>query len=183
MGQSYKDLVDQTERAVSEMPDQELRRAAFDKVFSDRLSTDREFDTYKLLLDLWKSENPIKTNKLQVLLAVNALLVSGLKVSGAVIARDNWPVYAAGAVFSIIWTLSIGRTSLYQEIWQMKLQQLQNRHEGDPRFRVLDASVEKPMAPGLLRCFGAVSSRWYLLFSPFAFAAAWLLLLATSLWP
>ena len=181
MRPSYRDLADQAQRTVAEMPEPDLRRAAFDKVFDDLLSTDREFDTYKLLLDLWKSENPIKTNKLQVLLAVNALLVSGLKVSGAVIAPENWPVYVTGAVFSIIWTLSIGRTSLYQEIWQMKLRQLQDRHEGDPRFRVLDASLEKTTAPGLLRFFGAVSSRWYLLFSPFGFAAAWVLLLAVSL--
>jgi hypothetical protein len=122
-------------------------------------SPDREYETYKLLLDLWKSENPIKTNKLQVLLAVNALLVSGLKVSGAVIAHENWPVYGVGAVFSIIWTLSIGRTSLFQEIWQMKLRQLQDRHKEDPRFHVLDTSVEKRDAPALLRRFGAVSSR------------------------
>ncbi|MBI4520073.1 MAG: hypothetical protein HY701_04510 [Gemmatimonadetes bacterium] len=181
MVQSYRNLADQAERVVSAMPEPELRRAAFDKVYHELLATDRELDAYKLILDLWKSENPIKTNKLQVLLAVNALLVSGLQISGDVIAAENWPVYAAGAVFSVIWTLSIGRTSLYQEIWQIKLRQLQARHEGDPRFQVLDTSAEKPAAPILLRCFGAVSSRWYLVFSPFGFAVAWLLLLAVSL--
>lgn len=181
MGQSYKNLVEQAEHTVSEMHEPELRRAAFDKVFNDLLSTDREYDAYKLLLDLWKSENPIKTNKFQALLAVNALLISGLKVSGAVIAPENWPVYLAGTVLNIIWTLSIGRTSLFQEIWQIKLRTLQGRHGGDPRFQVLDASSEKPNAPRLLRFFGAMSSRWYLLFSPFCFAAAWLLLLGVSL--
>ena len=33
-------------------------------------------DEYKLILDLWKSESPIKTNKLQVLLATNSILVT-----------------------------------------------------------------------------------------------------------
>jgi hypothetical protein len=140
-----------------------------------------DYDTYRTLLDLWKSENPIKTNKLQVLLAVNALLVSGLKVSGDVIDPDNWLVHLAGAVFSAIWTLSIGRTALFQEIWQMKLTRLQHKWKDDPRFQILDTRQDKREAPALLRRFGFVPSRLYLLFSPFAFAAAWVILLVASL--
>jgi len=185
MGKSHHELVEQASSAVSAMDDVKLRQVAFDKVLGDLLppSAEHEYETYKLLLDLWKSENPIKTSKLQVLLAVNALLVSGLKVSGTVIAQENWPVYGAGAVFSIIWMLSIGRTSLFQEIWQIKLRRLQASHNDDPRFRILDSSGEKGNAPALLRWFGAVPSRWYLLFSPLGFAVAWLVLLAASRCP
>ena len=202
METTYNELSAQAELAVSQMKDTELRRVAIEKVFADLLlsanassaprnasgrqtgedALEREYETYKVLLDLWKSENPIKTNKLQVLLAVNALLVSGLKVSGQVIARENWLVYLAGALFSVIWTLSMGRTALFQEIWQMKLTRLQDRRKEDPRFQVLDTRIDKRQAARLLRWFGCVSSRWYLLFSPFGFAAAWLLLLAASLY-
>ena len=65
-----------------------------------------DYQTYKSLLDLWARENPIKTTKLQTLLAVNALLVSAVNISGG-----QWYVYLAGAIFSFIWMFSIGRTS------------------------------------------------------------------------
>ena len=42
----------------------------------DGNNVEHDYEAYKHLLDLWKSENPIKTNKLQVLLAINGLLVT-----------------------------------------------------------------------------------------------------------
>jgi hypothetical protein len=42
----------------------------------------RDLDAYGRLVGLWAQENPIKTNKLQVLLAVNGLLVTGLQING-----------------------------------------------------------------------------------------------------
>ena len=51
----------------------------------------KDFEAYKRYVDLWASENPIKTNKLQVLLVVNGLLVSALQVNGGV-AVVNWPI-------------------------------------------------------------------------------------------
>jgi hypothetical protein len=33
----------------------------------------------------------------------------------------------------------------------------------------------------MIRTFGALSSKWYLLFSPLVFALAWLLILAISI--
>ena len=144
-------------------------------------NVEHDYEAYKHLLDLWKSENPIKTSKLQVLLAVNALLVTGLSVSGQVISKEKWFLYLTGAIFSAIWTLSIGRTALVQELWQMKLRELQERHKDDCRFQVLDTSAQRSRAPLILQRFGSVSSKWYLLFSPFGFAAAWLFLLALSL--
>jgi hypothetical protein len=140
----------------------------------------RDYDAYQALLTLWASENPIKTNKLQVLLAVNALLVSGLQVSGKIVDSGNWLVYLTGALFSAIWTLSIGRTALFQEIWQMKLTRLQHKWTDDPRFQVLDTRQDKQAAPVLLRRLGFVPSRLYLLFSPLAFAAGWVMLLIAA---
>jgi hypothetical protein len=135
-----------------------------------------DYETYKSLLDLWAKENPIKTTKLQVLLAVNALLVSAVNVAGG-----RWFVYLAGAVFSFIWMFSIGRTSLFQDVWQIKIADVQRRHPNDPRFAILDTAAALQRARPLLRAFGAISSRWYLLFSPLVFALGWLGVLILSL--
>ena len=139
-----------------------------------------DYQTYKSLLDLWSRENPIKTAKLQVLLAVNAMLVAALNISGGITA-GKWYLYLAGAVFCTIWTFSIGRTSLFQDIWQIKLNELRRRHPGDPRFSLLETSEQKKQARLMLRVFGMISSKWYLLFTPLLFAVAWLIVLITSL--
>ncbi len=138
-----------------------------------------DYESYKILLDLWKGENPIKTTKLQVLLAVNALLVSAINVSGGFTA-DKWVVYTAGAVFSAIWTFSIGRTSLFQDIWQVKMLELQNHYPDDPRFSILETSEQRKKARWWVRIFGGIPSRWYLLFSPFLLAVAWLVILIVT---
>ena len=138
-----------------------------------------DYESYKILLDLWKGENPIKTTKLQVLLAVNALLVSAINVSGG-FTKDKWGIYTAGAVFSAIWTFSIGRTALFQDIWQAKMLELQNYYADDPRFAILETSAQKKKARWWVRIFGGIPSRWYLLFSPFLFAIAWLVILMVT---
>jgi hypothetical protein len=137
---------------------------------------ERDYESYKLLLGLWQSENPIKTNKLQVLLAVNALLVSAISISGGFTA-NKWFVYLAGALFSLIWMFSIGRTSLFQDVWQIKLGEFQQRYPQDPRFTLLETRRQRQQAHWLLRLCGGISSKWYLLFSPLGLAIIWLLIL------
>jgi hypothetical protein len=139
-----------------------------------------DYQTYKCLLDLWSRENPIKTTKLQVLLAVNALLVSTVNLSGG-IAGSKWYGYFSGAVFSFIWMFSIGRTALFQDVWQIKLGDLRKRYPHDPRFSILETAEAQRRARPMIRTFGALSSKWYLLFSPLVFALAWLLILAISI--
>ena len=137
---------------------------------------ERDFETYKMLLELWSRENPIKTTKLQVLLAVNGILVSAVSISGG-FSEDKWFVYLAGAIFSFIWTLSIGRTSLFQDIWHTKLKDLKSRYPSDPRFTILESNEAKKKSRFMLRLFGGISSKWYLLYSPFGFAIAWIVIL------
>jgi hypothetical protein len=141
--------------------------------------SDHDYETYKLLLHLWQSENPIKTIKLQFLLAVNALLISAVAVSGR-FGRDLWYVYAAGMIFNLIWTFSIGRTSLFQDAWRARLLALQERYPDDSRFSVLDSGRYRRQARWLSRTLGAIPSRWYLLLAPLAFAAVWLVVLAVT---
>ncbi len=141
---------------------------------------DKDYEAYKQLVTLWMSENPIKTNKLQVLLVVNGLLLTAVSATGGFIA-ENWPIYLAGAALSLVWVLSIGRTSLFQKIWQAKLRTLAARHPDDSRFHILDYSKSelKELKPSdmFLRIVGAVSSKYYLIGAPFLFCLGWLLLL------
>lgn len=146
--------------------------------------TDQEKDyaAYKSYLDLWKSENPIKTNKLQVLLVVNGLLVSAVQIAGG-FQPKNWFLFLAASVFSFIWVLSIGRTSLFQKLWLLKVNELAAKpeHADDPRFRILDTSDVEKDAPGWLRALGGVSSKYYLLGAPLLFSLVWLVTLLVVL--
>jgi hypothetical protein len=141
----------------------------------------RDYEIYQMAMDLWSKENPIKTNKLQVLLVVNGLLVSAINVSGGGFTPQKWSLYLAGAVFSLIWTFSIGRTSLFQEAWQTKLDALQRAHPDDPRFAVHKTRHERERAPAFLRYAGMVPSKWYLVYSPFVFALIWLAIFVVTI--
>jgi hypothetical protein len=144
--------------------------------------TDRDYEAYRALLDLWSRENPIKTTKLQMLLAVNALLVSVVTYTSTM-AAPRWYLYLAGAAFSLIWTFSIGRTSLFQDVWQIKIADIRRRHPDDSRFAILETGDALRRARPLLRTFGALPSKWYLLFSPLLFAVVWLIALVVALAP
>jgi hypothetical protein len=137
---------------------------------------DKDYEQYKQLLDLWSKENPIKTNKLQVLLLVNALLLSAVNVSGG-FKPENWPIYVGGAMLSFVWVLSIGRTSLFQKIWQIKINELANNYPKDERFQILNKAKIYRKTPLLLRIFGGVSSKYYLVGAPLVFCIIWLLLI------
>ena len=135
-------------------------------------SDEKDFIAYKAYVDLWAAENPIKTNKLQVLLIVNGLLVSALQIGGGFIVT-NWPIFLAGSLLSGIWILSIGRTSLFQKAWQTKALELAKKYSGDPRFQILDTDAAELASPAYLRFLGAVSSKYYLLGAPVFFSLVW----------
>jgi hypothetical protein len=138
-------------------------------------TVEKDYESYKQLLDLWAKENPIKTNKLQVLLVVNGLLLSAVSVSGGFVPK-NWPLYLGGAVFSLVWVLSIGRTSLFQKIWQAKMNELAVRYRDDDRFQIHDKRLYIDKSPPFLRIVGGVSSKYYLVGAPFIFCLIWLCL-------
>ncbi len=137
---------------------------------ADRVEQD--YTSYRLLIDLWARENPIKTAKLLVLLATNALLIAAGSVAGGLVPK-NWPLCLAGAAFSLIWALSLGRTSLFQEGWRLKIRELAARYPEDARFQVLEAAGERGKAPLLIRVMGAVPSVYYLVGAPILLCLAW----------
>ncbi len=134
--------------------------------------SEKDYIAYKAYVDLWAAENPIKTNKLQVLLVVNALLLSALQLGGG-FTIANWPIFMAGSVFCAIWIMSIGRTSLFQKVWQAKAIEFSNKYTGDPRFHLLDTKAAELGAPRWLRFLGAVPSKYYLPGAPVVFSLAW----------
>jgi hypothetical protein len=133
---------------------------------------DQELQTYNTLLDLWQAENPIKTIKLQFLLATNAGLIGFLSLA------DDRAIFLAisGVLLNSIWTLSIGRTSLFQKAWKNKLDEIARRHPEDARFQILQIQSAEAKAPGWLKFLGGVSSKYYLLGAPIALALAWLVI-------
>jgi len=138
----------------------------------------KDYEAYKTYIDLWKSENPIKTNKLQVLLVVNGLLVSAVQIAGG-FKPENWFLFLAGAVLSFVWVLSIGRTSLFQKVWQIKVNKIASKqdYKNDQRFKILNTTDEEKEAPVWLRVLGCVPSKYYLLGAPLLFSFLWFLTL------
>jgi len=138
----------------------------------DEHKVEKDYETYKQLLSLWASENPIKTNKLQVLLVVNGLLLSALSIDGGFSSR-SWPIFLGGAVFSLVWVLSIGRTSLFQKVWQIKIEEIAGKYPEDGRFHILRETEALKKAPRFLRSVGGVSSKYYLVGTPIVFGIGW----------
>ena len=63
----------------------------------------------------------------------------------------------------------------------MKLDALQRAHPDDPRFAVHKTRDERGRAPTFLRDAGMVPSKWYLVYSPFAFALIWLAIFVVTI--
>lgn len=145
---------------------------------SDAERVERDYASYRLLVDLWARENPIKTAKLLVLLATNALLISAVVIAGGLVPK-NWPLCLAGASFSLVWALSLGRTVLFQEGWRLKIRKIAARYPEDTRFQVLETAGEREKAPLVMKVMGAVPSVYYLLGAPVIIFLCWLGALAT----
>ncbi|MCK5627870.1 hypothetical protein KAI12_00245 [Candidatus Bathyarchaeota archaeon] len=120
-------------------------------------------DKYKIVFDLWKSENSIKTSKLQVLLATNAILVSAFFLTE----QSIW-IALVGFIFSFVWILSIGRTIGYQQHWKSMLEDIRKKDPNNQLFQIHSAKAKVPI-------WGRVPSKYYLLGTPIATTIAWLI--------
>ncbi|WP_333840382.1 hypothetical protein [Pelomicrobium sp.] len=139
---------------------------------------ERDWQSYRLLMDLWARENMIKTQKLQVLLLANVLLAIGVELAFAADAQ-SWPIfiYLAGFVVCLVWVLSIGRTVLFQDMWSAKLDDLAARYPEDARFHLHENRAALVRAKRIARIAGAVPSRYYLIGAPALFTLFWLYVL------
>jgi hypothetical protein len=118
-------------------------------------------EKYKLLLELWMSENPVKTSKLEMLLAINSILVSAFFLAN----RTVW-IALAGFFFSAIWVLSIGRTVSFQQHWRSQMEDLRREHSDNPLFQIHSVEIKPSI-------WGRVPSRYYLLGTPIALSIVW----------
>ncbi|MFQ5498707.1 MAG: hypothetical protein ACE5FH_03460 [Candidatus Zixiibacteriota bacterium] len=134
----------------------------------------RDLASYNQLLRLWSQENSIKTTKFQVLLATNTGLLAVVVITGG-FTHYNWPLYLGGMFLSLVWTLSIGRTVLFQKHWQARLHSIAEKHADDPRFHILGSTVAIRHLPLWLRMIGGVSSKYYLMGTPIILCVGWLL--------
>lgn len=133
----------------------------------------RDLEAFSHLIRLWAGENPIKTMKLQVLLAVNAGLIAAVELNGGFV-FGNLPLFLGGLVVCLIWTLSIGRTTLAQRLWKAKMAGIAAKHPNDPRFQITNTEGVHAEAPRWLHLLGGVPSRYYLLGTPVGFGLMWL---------
>jgi hypothetical protein len=122
-------------------------------------------EKYRLLLDLWKSENLSKTNQLQMLMAANSLLVLGFFLAG----QSFW-IALVGFLFSLVWILSLGHTIYLQTHWRAQMEVLRERCAGNALFQIQSAEL-KPSV------WGKVPSRYYILGTPIVATTAWLVVL------
>ena len=140
---------------------------------------EQDLATCRMLVGLWAAENPVKTTKLQFLLLTQAVLVAALVLSGGP-APKAWPLCLVGALVSLVWFFSLGRTVLFQKRWRAGIREIAARHPDDSRFRVLETGNTGDL-PLLLRAAGAVPSSYYLVGAPLLFLIGWAVALALIL--
>lgn len=122
-------------------------------------------EKYKLLFDLWMSENPVKTSKLEMLMVTNSILVSAFFLAG----QPSW-LALVGFLFSLVWVLSIGRTVSFQQHWRSQMENLKAKYADNTMFQIHSLQISPPV-------WGRVPSKYYLLGTPIVTAIAWLAVL------
>jgi len=136
---------------------------------------EKDYEIYRQLVDLWARENPIKTSKLHMVLVVNGLLLTAVSINSGFVAQ-NWPIYLGGTLLCLVWVLSIGRTLLFQKIWQVKISDLAGKYPDDSKFQVHQYKEHMKRVPRLLQIVGGVPSKYYTIGTPFLFGVCWLFL-------
>jgi len=134
---------------------------------------EKDYEIYRELIDLWAKENPIKTSKLQMLLLANALLLAAVSINDGFVAK-NWPIYLGGTLLCLVWLFSIGRTVLFQKLWQARISHIAAKYPEDARFQIHHDRKDTGTIPKVLRVVGGIPSKYYLIGTPFLFGLGWL---------
>lgn len=129
------------------------------------MNQDEQFavEKYKILLQLWASENPIKTQKIRALLLLNSILVPGFLLT-----QKSIYVALVGFAFSLVWVFSLGRTIAFQHHWRTQMEKLRRQHRENP---ILEIHAEEQE----LEFYGRVPSKYILLGSVAISTVVWLL--------
>jgi len=127
------------------------------------MDKDRKMELY---IDLWKAENPVKTNKLMLYLIAQPLLALGAALQD----ERNVACYffsTLGILFSVWWFFCIGRTVGYQRLWKHKIMQIDGK-------QFFPSEQEKKE---YLPWYGRVGSSVLCLVPTLAGAVVWLIVL------
>lgn len=124
-------------------------------------------ERYKLLVQLWSSENQVKTAKLQMFALVTSIFVSVF----VLVLEARAFVSAVGIVFSSVWLFSIGRTLHYQAYWRNQIDKIHKQFSDDFMFEIFDQKSLAAVKDGIT---GRISSKLILLGTPFVAAICWL---------
>lgn len=125
----------------------------------------------KVLTDLWKSENAIKTSKLIIFFLATSILASALDIRS----QFGWFVPVLGMGFSFVWFFSIGRTVAFQKIWENKVDTIidsLNKTE-KPKYDIFPTLEEKIRIP----IYGKIPSKYILLWPPIIGFFLWTIIL------
>jgi hypothetical protein len=79
-----------------------------------------QVEVWKVLIDLWESENSVKTNKLMMFFAVQSLFTVAFNINSSF----NWVVPFLAVLFSLFCFFCIGRTIAFQKHWKKKANNL-----------------------------------------------------------
>ncbi len=127
---------------------------------------------YRVLTDLWISENHTKTSKLQILALVNSIFFTGF-----ILSDEFWGKFVAaciGLIFSFFWLLSIANTVFHQKVWQKQIAQL----EGNAHINVF-SSLDRSGFPFIAR----VPAPYFIIGTPLFALIAWALaIIFLSIW-
>lgn len=122
-------------------------------------------EQYKILLQLWASENPIKTQKMRALLLLNSILVPSF-----ILTEQSVYIALVGFAFSLVWVFSLGRTIAFQHHWLTQMEKLHSQYRDNP---ILGIHAEEQE----LEFYGRVPSKYILLSSVVVSTVVWLLVL------
>jgi len=126
------------------------------------MDVDKKIELY---VDLWKAENPIKTNKLMLYLIAQPLLALGM--SSGTTSHSCYFFSSLGIAFSVWWFFCVGRTIGYQKLWKHKIEEI-----ADVQF-----FPSKDEKKNLLPWYGTMPSSLVVLGPTVAGAVIWLIVL------
>jgi len=130
-----------------------------------------QIEAWKVLVDLWKSENAVKTSKLMMFFAVQSLFV----VAFSMRTGFDWVVPVLALLFSVLWFFCIGRTVACQKHWKKKADGLFSKfsEESKEAYGIFPTPLDELLFP----IYGRMPATYILLFPPVLTFVIWLIIL------
>lgn len=121
----------------------------------------------KMFLSLWMGENDIKTKKLNYFFIVQAILITVISLKIEV--KLQILVACVGIFVSFILYFSIGRTVVFQRLWEQLIRGVLIKNEG------LDAAEMLAIFDGRIKFpfYGSIPSKTLALFPPIFLITVW----------